>query len=83
MKYMEVSIGEIKECKYNPSIRTDRENIKYRKLRQNIKTNGLIVPIVVSSGMKLVDGHRRLNCLKDLGYEKAPAVINDNITAKN
>ena len=83
MKYMEVSIAEIKESKYNPTIRTDRENPKYRKLRHNIKTNGLIVPIVVSSGMKLVDGHRRLNCLKDLGYEKVPAVINDNITAKN
>ena len=83
MKYMEVSIAEIKESKYNPTIRTDRENPKYRKLRNNIKTNGLIVPIVIGSGMKLVDGHRRLNCLKDLGYEKAPAVINDNITAKN
>ena len=83
MKYMEVSIVKIKESKYNPSIRTKRENVKYKKLRSNIERNGLIVPIVIGSGMKLIEGHRRVNCFKDLGYETIPAIINSNITAKN
>ena len=83
MKYMEIPIDKIKESVYNPSVRTDRESTKYQKLRRNIKINGLIVPIVIGSNMKLVEGHRRLNCFKDLGREKIPAIINDDITPKN
>lgn len=83
MKYKEISVSSIKESKFNPSIRTDRENSGYKKLKNNIKENGLIVPIIVGSGMKLVDGHRRLSCFKDLGKNKIPAIVNSDITDKN
>tara|TARA_R100000808_G_C2078473_1_gene103236 strand:- start:60 stop:707 length:648 start_codon:yes stop_codon:yes gene_type:complete len=83
MKYKEVSIDSIKQSKFNPSIRTSRENSCYKKLRKNIKENGLIVPIVLGDKMRLVDGHRRLNCFKDLGIDKIPAIVNSEITNKN
>ena len=83
MKYLEIPVSKVKESVYNPSIRTDRENAKYKKLRSNIKINGLIVPIIVGADMKLVDGHRRLNCIRDLGIKTIPAIVNNNITPKN
>ena len=83
MEYREIEISKIKESKYNPTLRTDRSNGKYKALRKNIEINGLIVPVITDRGLNLVDGHRRLNCMKDLGIRTIPAFINRNITSKN
>ena len=86
MEYKEVLISEIQESKFNPNIRTDRSHAKYKRLRQNIKVNGLIVPISLGVGKKkllLVAGHRRMNCYKDLGRLTIPANINPRINDSN
>ena len=86
MEYKEVLISEIQESKFNPNIRTDRSHAKYKRLRQNIKVNGLIVPISLGVGKKkllLVAGHRRMNCYKDLGRLTIPANINPRINDAN
>ena len=83
MNYREVSISEIKRSKYNPRIRTDKTKFAYKNLLQSIKNNGLIVPIILNNSMKLIDGHRRLSCCEDLGYDEIPAIINSSVTNKN
>ena len=32
MKYVEVKVSDVVESKYNPSIRTDKENKKYKDI---------------------------------------------------
>ena len=86
MEYREVRISEIKESKYNPSIRTDRTKKGYKELRNSIEKYGLITPITLGVGKKellLVAGHRRLNCYKDLGKLTIEANINPKIDDSN
>ena len=84
MKYVEVKVSDVVESKYNPSIRTDKENNKYKSLKESIAKNGLLNPILLAyNGKKLVAGHRRLNVFKDLGIKYIPAIINSNITNAN
>ena len=84
MKYVEVKVSDVIESKYNPTIRTDRESSKYKKLKDNIAKIGLLNPILLArNGKKLVAGHMRLNVFKDLGIEYIPAIINDSITNAN
>ena len=86
MEYKEVLISEIKESKYNPSVRTDRTNGGYKKLKANIEKNGLITPVTLGIGKKkllLVAGHRRVNCYKDLGRLTIEANVNPRINDSN
>tara|TARA_R100001244_G_C5131686_1_gene125911 strand:+ start:82 stop:765 length:684 start_codon:yes stop_codon:yes gene_type:complete len=86
MELREVPIRQIKESKYNPSIRTDRGNKAFISLKYNIKKHGLITPVSLGVGKKdmlLVAGHRRLNCLKDLGKRTILAIINPEINDSN
>tara|TARA_R100001530_G_scaffold127901_1_gene97340 strand:+ start:87 stop:725 length:639 start_codon:yes stop_codon:yes gene_type:complete len=83
MEYREIEISKLKESKYNPKLRTDKANSKYRSLRRNIETNGLLVPIVADRSFNVVDGHRRLSCMRDLGSKTIPTFVNRRITSKN
>ena len=86
MEFREVSISQIKESKYNPSIRTDRKHKDFISLKTNIGRHGLITPVSLGVGKKdmlLVAGHRRLNCYKDLGKRTIPAIINPKINDDN
>ena len=83
MTHREVLITKVKESKFNPTVRTDKNSTKYKALRANIKTNGLITPIVLSKNLTVIDGHRRLNCLKDLGVRKVNAIIHETVTNRN
>ena len=42
--------------------------------KDDIKRNGVIVPIVLNALDNLIDGHRRLTACKDLGIKEIPAV---------
>ena len=86
MEYREVPISQIKESKYNPSVRTDRKNKGFISLKANINRHGLITPVSLGVGKKnmlLVAGHRRVNCYKDLGKKTIPAIINPSINDMN
>ena len=86
MEYREVPISQIKESKYNPSVRTDRKNKGFISLKANINRHGLITPVSLGVGkedMLLVAGHRRVNCYKDLGKKTIPAIVNPSINDKN
>ena len=83
MKHREILITKVKESKFNPTVRTNKDCFKYKALRTNIKTHGLITPIVLSKNLVVIDGHRRLNCLKDLGVRKVNAIIHETVTNRN
>ena len=86
MEFRKVPISQIKESKYNPRIRTEREHPKYVQLKTSIAKNGLITPVTCGVGKEnilLVAGHRRVNCFKDLGHKKIPAFINPEINDSN
>lgn len=44
------------------------------ELAESIKANGLISPLVIDEGKRLIAGERRLRALTLLGWEKAPCV---------
>ena len=86
MEFREIPISQIKESKYNPTIRTDRKHKDFIALKSNIERHGLITPVSLGVGKKdmlLVAGHRRLNCYKDLGRKMIPAIINTKIDDSN
>ena len=59
---------EINKVKVNERIRKDFWNIQ--ELAEDIKTNGLINPPVVTPDYELIAGERRLRALKELGYNQ-------------
>lgn len=59
---------DINKIKVGDRIRKDLGNIK--ELSEDIKTNGLINPPVVTPDYQLIAGERRLQALKELGYEQ-------------
>ena len=86
MEFRKVPISQIKESKYNPTVRTDRKHKDFISLKSNIDRHGLITPVSLGVGRKnmlLVAGHRRLNCYKDLGKITIPAIINPSINDDN
>jgi len=83
MEYVQVPVTKINESKYNPGIRTDRTKASYKKLRDSIEEHGLIVPIVLNRHLKVVDGHRRLNCFRDLSLDSIPAMVNKSVHKNN
>ena len=54
---------------------------QYHELKASIQTHGFTVPILVrpmeNGKYELIDGEHRIQIVKDLGWEKVPAVITD------
>ena len=60
MKYKLAQLSALIPSPFNPPMREK----KVDKLANNIRANGLLVPIVVANDMTIVDGHRRALSLK-------------------
>lgn len=76
--FEDVEVHRIEPNRFQPRAKFDSDGIK--ELRASIKQNGLIQPLVVRrapGGFELVAGERRLRAIRDLGWEKVPAVIRD------
>jgi len=74
----DVDVRRIEPNRFQPRVEFDRDAIK--ELKASIKQNGLIQPLVVRrapGGFELVAGERRLRAIKELGWEKVPAVIRE------
>ena len=54
---------------------------EYDELRENLRENDLVTPIVVrlrsGGGYELVSGHNRLQAFNDLGRDEIPAIVKD------
>ena len=67
----------------NPVIRTDTTHLGFKSLVSNIRKNGLLTPIIVSSNGTVIDGNRRLTALKIIGVKEAPVVMHNSTSNKH
>lgn len=74
-----VNIDEIKPSSFNPDRRTANG---LGALRDSIEKHGrALIPLLVDKDMNLIDGHRRLACLKDLGIPTVDVSVVDSTDA--
>jgi len=66
-----VPISRLKEWKHNPRFIGDEQ---YHALAESVRKFGIIDPLIVDQGYRIVGGHQRLKALRDLGIRKAPVV---------
>jgi len=66
MKLVNLKVDRIKPSPFNPPVRTDRMNSKYKALRRSVKRVGILVPLSVTNDYTLIDGNRRLEIAKEL-----------------
>lgn len=76
MQIIEKSITEIKPYEKNP--RKNDEAVEY--VANSIKEFGFKVPIVIDKNGVIVAGHTRYKAAQELGFEKLPCVIADDLT---
>ncbi len=68
-----VDIKDIKPRKYNPVKRG--QDSRFKQLERSIGKNGLQYPLLVTKSNDLIDGHRRLQALRNLGIDKIEVMI--------
>lgn len=77
--YDEISIGLLREARLNPRQHFDPQ--KFAELKESIRRNGIITPLVVRARASTADfyhiaaGHRRYRAAKELGLKTAPCRI--------
>ena len=76
MQIIEKSITEIKPYEKNP--RKNDEAVEY--VANSIKEFGFKVPIVIDKDGVIVAGHTRYKAAQELGLEKLPCIIADDLT---
>ena len=76
MQIIEKSITEITPYEKNP--RKNDEAVEY--VANSIKKFGFKVPIVIDKNGVIVAGHTRYKAAQELGIEKLPCVIADDLT---
>ena len=78
MVFKTVLISSLKFNPLNPVIRTDETHGSFKALLNNIRKNGLLVPIIVATDNMIVDGNRRIRALTILGAKKVPVVMHNS-----
>lgn len=78
MNIIEIPINQLKPYKKNARF---NENA-VPKVAESIRQFGFKVPIVVDKNMVVITGHTRLEASKQLGLEKVPCIIADDLTPK-
>lgn len=72
-RVVNVEIGSIREATFNPPNRIGQNALW--DLKRSIKEIGLIYPLLVTEKLDLIDGHRRLECLRSLGATHVPVIV--------
>lgn len=71
--YLTVSLDQIKEVdEFKSFINT---NSMYDKIKDDIKQNGIKVPLIVNQRFELINGYTRLGIAKELGINEVPVAI--------
>lgn len=74
MEIKQVSITELKPCKYNPRVISDYEK---DKLKKSIKAFGLVQPLIVNKDYEIIGGNQRFEAMKELGFKTVDIIILD------
>jgi len=72
--YPEVSL---EETPYQVLPELDAE--EYRALKQDIRENGIIVPITVDADGQIIDGHHRYKAAQELGIDDPPMQVRNDL----
>lgn len=76
MEIIYVNVNELKEYENNP-----RKNEKaIEAVEKSIKDYGFKNPIIIDEKYVIVCGHTRLLAAKNLGYEKVPCIMADDLS---
>lgn len=76
LKVLELSLDLLKEYENNP--RFNDEAVV--KVAASIKEFGFKVPIVIDKDNTIIAGHTRYKAAKELGLEKVPCIVADDLT---
>lgn len=68
----EVDVGDLIGAPFNPSDRLEEKALV--DLKNSIDRYGVLSPIHIDANNNIADGHRRVQCAKDLGIQKIPAI---------
>jgi ParB/RepB/Spo0J family partition protein len=74
---VEIEVGRLQPNPWNPNRMSEE---MYHKLREYVKREGLVEPIVVRSkgeGYEILGGFHRWKIAKELGYETVPCAVVD------
>ncbi len=64
------SVERLRPMPLNPKVRTSPTALKL--LKASIQKRGVIMPLLVTPDGEVIDGHRRLQCAKELGIAEVP-----------
>lgn len=65
---------------YNPPLRTSEKQLK--QLKESIKLNGILAPVLIDSKNNIIDGHRRVSCAKSLNLIVPCIVIDSSLSSE-
>lgn len=75
MKIIEMQVDDLHVYENNP--RDNEEAVKY--VANSIKEFGFKVPIIIDKANVIVAGHTRLKAAQQLGLEKVPCIVADDL----
>lgn len=70
-----VPTDSIKYARFNPKSRIDKKRLAV--LRESIGKYGILTPLALSKDLILADGHRRIECAKELGIKEVPVIVHN------
>ena len=80
MEVKKIKPTELNFAAYNPPARTSAKNLK--SLKESIKLNGILAPVLIDSKKNIIDGHRRATCAKELNLLVPCIIINSNLSSE-
>lgn len=76
MNIIDININELKAYENNPR----NNELAVNKVAASIEEFGFKVPIIIDRDNVIIAGHTRLLAAKELGLEKVPCIIADDLT---
>ena len=73
---IQMKVSELKPHKLNSTIYNDNPDAQ-KELIHSINLNGLLEPLVINRSNMVISGHRRLQALKEIGWEKCDCRLSE------
>ena len=73
---IQMKVSELKPHPINSTIYNDNPDVQ-KELIHSINLNGLLEPLVINRSNMVISGHRRLQALKEIGWEKCDCRLSE------
>src|SRR5690625_3810630 len=74
---VEVSVSQLTEHRREAEFSPQMSKSKWRKFVAGIAEEGVLQPLVVTKGFRVIDGKHRLQAAKEIGIESVRVIIED------